>query len=107
MIKKWIYAYFDPNIFLAFCVLYLVIFILSIVVYKLGFARKLPILKSLVVYLMLAFGCIFMTFLGTGLPIIESLLIATVVLSLARLRRNDQAFNRDPNFNNQVDKKQN
>jgi|GEM_PF-3530967 len=97
MIKAWIYQYFSPEIFPAFLTLYLVIFVLSAIVYKLGFARKLPILKSLVVYISLAFGCIFLTLLGTGLPIPESLLLSILILVIVRFRtRNATPFRSRP-----------
>ncbi|MED0768448.1 YlaH-like family protein, partial [Bacillus atrophaeus] len=37
--------------------LYGTIFVLAVIVFKLGFAKRLPILKSAVVYLFLALGC--------------------------------------------------
>ncbi|WP_025026255.1 YlaH-like family protein [Caldalkalibacillus mannanilyticus] len=91
MIKDWIYSYFHPEIFPAFVTLYFVIFILSAIVYKMGFARKLPILKSFVVYVALAFGCILLAFLGTGLPIPESLLLAVILLAIVKIRTRNSA----------------
>lgn len=66
--------------------LYLLILVLSAVVYKLAFAIKLPILKSLIIYLLLAFGCTVLTFLGAFLPVAEGLAIATILLFLSRMR---------------------
>ncbi len=37
--------------------LYLTIIALSVLVYKLGFAQKLPLLKSVAIYLFLILGC--------------------------------------------------
>ncbi|WEG11713.1 YlaH-like family protein [Pullulanibacillus sp. KACC 23026] len=67
-------------------ILYLTIVALSIVVYKLGFARKLPPLKSLIIYVLLLFGCIIMTILALQLPIVGALTIAAVVLIIYKLR---------------------
>ncbi|KKI93784.1 membrane protein [Bacillus sp. SA1-12] len=66
--------------------LYLTILALSIVVYKLGFAKKLPILKSAVIYLFLAFGCTVLTFLGIFLPVAEGLVVAALILIIYKIR---------------------
>jgi len=67
---------------------YYIILILSAIVYELGFARKLPILKKALTYLLLALGCIPLTiFKVLGLPIIQAMLVACVLLIIVRLRR--------------------
>lgn len=66
--------------------LYLTILILSIIVYKLGFAQKLPLLKSIIIYLFLIFGCSFLTFLGIFLPIAEGLFVAVLILVIYKIR---------------------
>jgi predicted neutral ceramidase superfamily lipid hydrolase len=66
--------------------LYLTILILSIIVYKLGFAQKLPLLKSVIIYAFLIFGCTFLTFLGIFLPIAEGLVVAALILVVYKIR---------------------
>ncbi|MFD2213008.1 YlaH-like family protein [Metabacillus endolithicus] len=66
--------------------LYLTILFLSILVYKLGFAKKLPILKSAVIYTFLAFGCTVLTFLGIFLPVAEGLVVAALILIIYKIR---------------------
>ncbi|WP_226665912.1 YlaH-like family protein [Metabacillus litoralis] len=66
--------------------LYLTIFFLSVLVYKLGFAKKLPILKSVVIYTFLAFGCTILTFLGIFLPVAEGLVVASLILIIYKIR---------------------
>ncbi|WLR52183.1 YlaH-like family protein [Bacillus tianshenii] len=66
--------------------LYFTIFGLSILVYKLGFAKKLPVLKNVIIYSVLAFGCTVLTFLGVFLPVAEGLVIAALVLGVYKLR---------------------
>ncbi len=66
--------------------LYITIFVLSVVVYKLGFAKKLPILKSLIIYIFLALGCTVLTFLGIFLPIAEGLVVAALILIIYKIR---------------------
>lgn len=73
----------------AFILLYVVILILSAIVYKLGFARKLPILKTIIVYICLAIGAFPLAVLGIALPFVEALLIATVILGIMRWRNPD------------------
>ncbi|OYD07822.1 YlaH-like family protein [Paludifilum halophilum] len=66
---------------------YLSILVMTAVIYKVAFARKLPILKSLIVYLVLAFGCVLFWFLFIlRFPIIEILLVTVVMIVIARIR---------------------
>ena len=67
---------------------YGVILVLMFVMYKLGFELKLPLLKRLTVYLVLAVGVIPVTTLYMwGLPIVEALLVAVPLMALVRLRQ--------------------
>lgn len=83
----------EENFVMAFWVMYIIINLLSILVFNLGFARKLPILKNVVVYAVMFFGNMFITFFAFTMPIIESLMIAAVVLGIYKLRfrRHQQA----------------
>jgi len=76
----------DTNASLGMWLLYITIVLLSIIVYKLGFAKKLPVMKSAIVYILLALGCTIFTFLGVFLPVAEVLLISVVVLGIYKLR---------------------
>lgn len=68
-------------------VAYLSILIMTGIVYKVAFARQLPILKSLVVYFTLAIGCaLFWLMFMLGFPIMEILLVTLVIIVLARFR---------------------
>ena len=66
--------------------LLIAIFILSAIVYNLGFVRKIKPWQNVVIYIMLFIGCIILTFLAVFLPIGESLIIAAIVLGLYRYR---------------------
>ena len=66
--------------------LYLTILGLCIIVYQLGFAKKLPLLKNLIIYVIMALGCTILCFLGVFLPMAEGLMIAIFVLGIYRLR---------------------
>ncbi|MBU8906733.1 YlaH-like family protein [Desertibacillus haloalkaliphilus] len=72
----------DQNPVFGFWMLYAIIVILSIVVYNLGFARKLPVLKSAIVYIALFVGCIPITIFAIGMPVIESLIVAAIILGV-------------------------
>ncbi|MCA1029915.1 YlaH-like family protein [Bacillus timonensis] len=76
----------DTNPTQGMWLLYVVIFLLSVVVYKLGFAKKLPILKSVMIYLFLALGCTVLTFLGVFLPVAEGLVVAALILIIYKIR---------------------
>ncbi|MCJ7843271.1 YlaH-like family protein [Lederbergia sp. NSJ-179] len=66
--------------------LWITITALAILVYKLGFAKKLPLLKSFIIYLFLIVGCLFLTFLAIFLPIAEGLMVAAVILIIYKIR---------------------
>ena len=66
--------------------LYFTIVALSILVYKLGFAQKLPIGKSIMIYIFLAAGCTILTVLGIFLPITEGLVVAALILIIYKIR---------------------
>ncbi|CAM3693454.1 YlaH-like family protein [Mesobacillus zeae] len=70
--------------------LYLTMIALCVIVYKLGFAKKLPLGKSLVIYLFLILGCTVLTFLGVFLPIAEGLVVAALILIIYKVRLNQQ-----------------
>lgn len=74
------------NIELGFFLFYMTIAILLAVCYKLGFARKLPLLKSFFVYIILFFGAFIIAFMGMGMPMAESLIIIVAILGTYRFR---------------------
>ncbi|MCH1623931.1 YlaH-like family protein [Fredinandcohnia quinoae] len=83
-IAKAVYTYSDPS--MGANILYVVILLLSIIVFKLGFAKKLPLLKTIVIYIFLALGCTFLTFFGAFLPVAEGLTIAALILIIYKIR---------------------
>ncbi|MDA7026322.1 YlaH-like family protein [Bacillus sp. CLL-7-23] len=66
--------------------LYVTIFILSAIVYKLGFAKRLPLLKNVIIYFFLALGCTLLTFFGVFLPVGEGLVVAILILAIYKIR---------------------
>lgn len=74
----------QEHLFVSFYVLNLIFGIIS---YKLGFARELPLLKSVIVYIMLAIGMFVISIFSMfGLPITESFVIIALVLAIYRFR---------------------
>ncbi|MBQ0137788.1 MAG: YlaH-like family protein [Kurthia sp.] len=68
-------------------ILLAVIFILSAIVYHLGFARSnLKLWQNIVIYVFLFLGCIILTFLAFFLPMVEVLIITAIFLSLYKFR---------------------
>lgn len=59
---------------------FVLVFILSALVFKLGFARELPLMKNIIIYAFLFFGCILLTFFAFFLPMVEGLLVAALIL---------------------------
>lgn len=76
----------NENSDLGMWLLYITILILSILVFKLGFAQKLPLLKSIIIYVFLIIGCSFLSFLGIFLPIAEGLVVAALILIIYKVR---------------------
>lgn len=75
-----------PNFDIAGYALFAVILLLSAFVYKLGFAKKLPLGKNIVIGLFLATGGLGLTFLAFFLPVVEGLVIAALILILYKIR---------------------
>lgn len=74
----------EDHLFVSYYVLNIIFGIIS---YKLGFARELPILKSVIVYVMLIIGMFVITIFSMfGLPITESFIIIVLVLAIYRFR---------------------
>ncbi|WP_280769126.1 YlaH-like family protein [Salipaludibacillus daqingensis] len=102
-IAQWLGAQDPSNFVVAFWIMYIIINALSILVFNLGFARKLPILKNVVIYGVMFFGNMFITLLALTLPIIESLFIAALVLGVYKLQlrrhKQEQASEDSPSLN--------
>lgn len=74
----------EDKLFVSF---YILNVIFGVIAYKLGFARKLPLLKSIIVYIMLLIGMFVVSIFNLlGLPITETLIIVALVLSIYRFR---------------------
>jgi len=70
-----------------FWIFYFLNLVFSVIAYKLGFARQLPLLKSIFVYILLAIGVYVITIFSVlRLPMTESLIIISVVLAIYRFR---------------------
>jgi len=70
-----------------FWIFYFLNLFFSVIAYKLGFARKLPLLKSIFVYILLAIGVYIITIFSIlRLPMTESLMIISIVLAIYRFR---------------------
>ncbi|SES39555.1 YlaH-like family protein [Salipaludibacillus aurantiacus] len=101
-IAQWLGATDPENFLFAFVIMYIIINALSILVFNLGFARKLPVLKNVVIYAVMFFGNIFITFLALSLPIIESLFIAALVLGIYKFQlkrhKNDEQKSEEEHY---------
>jgi hypothetical protein len=65
---------------------YFFIVILTVIVYRLGFAKKLPLLKNVVIYICLCAGCLVMLFFSYALPIAEGLGVTALILIIYKIR---------------------
>jgi hypothetical protein len=65
---------------------FVIIVVLSILVYNLGFARKLSFGKNIVIYVLMIIGSFILLILSYQLPVVESLIVASIVLGIYRIR---------------------
>lgn len=65
---------------------FILVFLMSAIVYKLGFAKKLSLGKNIVIYTFLFIGCMILTFLALFLPMIEGLIVAALILIVYKSR---------------------
>ena len=84
-ITRYIYENM-PSYEAAGYVVFILVFILSAIVFKLGFARELPLLKNIIIYTFLFLGCIMLTFFAFFLPMIEGLMVAALILIVYKSR---------------------
>ncbi|WP_126425934.1 YlaH-like family protein [Brevibacillus marinus] len=72
---------------------YPIIFVCLLIVYYLGFAPRLrmPLLKTLLLYVLLALGALVFSILDTTLPVKAALVTAIVLLLIIRLRNKPRA----------------
>lgn len=66
--------------------LYITTIVLSIIVYKLGFAKKLRVAQSVLIYTFLILGCTVLTFFAVFLPVVEGLVVAALILIIYKIR---------------------
>lgn len=85
-----------PSYKVAGYVLLALVFLMSAIVYKLGFAKKLPLKQNIIIYTFLFIGCIVLTFLAFFLPIMEGLIVAALILIIYRVRRMNEHKKEDP-----------
>ncbi|RUL51935.1 MULTISPECIES: YlaH-like family protein [Lysinibacillus] len=68
-------------------VVFILVFLLCALVFKLGFAKNdLPLIKNIIIYIFLFVGCIVLTFLALFLPMIEGLIVAALILIIYKTR---------------------
>lgn len=63
----------------AFLLLFGTIVVLSAIVYQLGFAKKLPVLKTALVYVFLIVGCFVITIFAERFPVVKCLMVIAIV----------------------------
>ncbi|UUI05596.1 YlaH-like family protein [Oceanobacillus jeddahense] len=80
-----------------FWIFYVMNLILSAIAYQLGFAKKLPIGKNIIVYILLMIGTFVITIFSTvmRMPTIECLIVIILVLGIYRFRLHRERKNRN------------
>ncbi|MCK1976578.1 YlaH-like family protein [Jeotgalicoccus huakuii] len=66
--------------------LLITIFVLCAIVYHLGFARKVKWWQTIVIYILMFIGVIFLTFFGAFYPVAECLIVIAIILAGYRYR---------------------
>ncbi|WP_019152940.1 YlaH-like family protein [Robertmurraya massiliosenegalensis] len=85
----------DDNPKLGMWLLYITVIVLCVIVFKLGFARKLPLLQNVIIYAFLVFGCTILTFFAVFLPIAEGLVVAALILIIYKIRLHQERKHRE------------
>ncbi|MER2027702.1 MAG: YlaH-like family protein [Solibacillus sp.] len=75
-----------PSFEIAGYATFVLVFLMSAIVYKLGFAKKLSFGRNIIIYTFLFIGCIVLTFLALFLPMIEGLIVAALILIIYKSR---------------------
>lgn len=70
----------------AVTIYWVILIALSILVYNLGFAKKLKLWQNIIIYLSLAIGSLLLLILSYQLPVVESLVVAALVLGTYKFR---------------------
>jgi hypothetical protein len=79
-IHAWLYSLSPVSV-------YLIILVLTAIIYKTAFAVRLPLLKTVLVYVCLALGCWLLTlFHYMDFPMIPTLFATVVLIVLTRVR---------------------
>lgn len=65
---------------------WVILLALSILVYNLGFAKKIKMWQNVIVYISLAIGSLLLLVLSYQLPVVESLIVAALVLGTYKVR---------------------
>lgn len=79
---EWVYTTFD-----SFWITYVIILIMTAIIFKVAFARRLPILKTMIIYIVLAAGCYLFTIMHIfRFPVMPALAITLVLIVVARVR---------------------
>lgn len=89
MTRSFVYNFYVDNFNTdyTFLVFFIAIFLLSVLTYELGFARKLPLVKAIIVYIILFIGTYITTIFAVfQMPIVESLLVISFVFGIYRFR---------------------
>ncbi|KAB7707926.1 hypothetical protein F9802_04210 [Bacillus aerolatus] len=60
--------------------------LLCVLVYNLGFAKKLSVAKNIIVYVSLIIGSLLLLILSYQLPVVESLFVTALVLGVYKFR---------------------
>jgi len=78
---------------------FICIFLLSALVYKLGFAKEIKLWQNVVIYAFLFLGCILLTFFAFFLPMIEGLIVAALILIVYKGRMKFEKREKDNAIN--------
>src|SRR5690625_734687 len=83
MVHQFLVENFPDQVFMIF---FFLNYLLLILAYKLGFAQKIPVVKSVIIYILLAIGTVVVSlFSGIAeLPTVESLVVMLLVLASYR-----------------------
>lgn len=66
--------------------LFIAIYLLAVLSYVLGFARKIKLWQNVVIYVLMFIGCLPLTLFGAFYPVAECMLVIALVMGIYRYR---------------------
>lgn len=76
----------DTNPEVGMWLLFIAIYLLAVLSYVLGFAKKIKLWQNIVIYILMFIGCLPLTLFGAFYPVAECMVVIAAVMGIYRFR---------------------